>query len=38
MSKLKNELEELAFRYLEPGAYQALRLQVEAQTRRRPRG
>ena len=25
MSKLKNELEELAFRYLEPAAYQALR-------------
>jgi GTP pyrophosphokinase len=30
MSKLKNELEELAFRYLEPQAYQALRTQVEA--------
>jgi GTP pyrophosphokinase len=30
MSKLKNELEELAFRHLEPAAYQALRLQVEA--------
>jgi GTP pyrophosphokinase len=30
MSKIKNELEELAFRHLEPQAYQALRLQVEA--------
>ncbi len=30
MSKLKNELEELAFRYLEPVAYQTLRAQVEA--------
>jgi GTP diphosphokinase / guanosine-3',5'-bis(diphosphate) 3'-diphosphatase len=30
MSKLKNELEELAFRHLEPAAYQALRVQVEA--------
>jgi GTP diphosphokinase / guanosine-3',5'-bis(diphosphate) 3'-diphosphatase len=30
MSKLKNELEELAFRYLDVAAYQALRLQVEA--------
>ncbi len=29
MSKVKNELEELAFRYLEPPAYQALRLEVE---------
>ncbi len=29
MSKLKNELEELAFRHLEPQAYQALRQQVE---------
>jgi len=33
MSKLKNELEELAFRHLEPAAYQALRLQVEAKRR-----
>ena len=33
MSKLKNELEELAFRYIEPAAYNALRQQVE--TRRR---
>jgi GTP pyrophosphokinase len=30
MSKIKNELEELAFRYLEPAAYQALRMSVEA--------
>ena len=30
MSKLKNELEELAFRHLEPIAYQALRAQVES--------
>jgi GTP diphosphokinase / guanosine-3',5'-bis(diphosphate) 3'-diphosphatase len=30
MSKLKNELEELAFRHLEAPAYQALRAQVEA--------
>ncbi len=30
MSKLKNELEELAFRHLEAPAYQALRGQVEA--------
>ncbi len=29
MSKLKNELEELAFRYLEPAAYQTLRAEVE---------
>src|SRR5437867_2876629 len=29
MSKLKNELEELAFRYLDPAAYQALRAEVE---------
>jgi GTP pyrophosphokinase len=33
MSKLKNELEELAFRYLEPAAYQALRTQVEGKRR-----
>jgi GTP pyrophosphokinase len=33
MSKLKNELEELAFRYIEPAAYQALRQQVEARRR-----
>jgi GTP pyrophosphokinase len=30
MSKIKNELEELAFRYIEPAAYAALRQQVEA--------
>src|ERR1043165_3978239 len=30
MSKLKNELEELAFRYLEPDAYTTLRAEVEA--------
>ena len=30
MSKVKNELEELSFRYLEPKAYEALRAQVEA--------
>ncbi len=33
MSKLKNELEELAFRYIEPAAYQALRQQVESRRR-----
>src|SRR5262245_4170167 len=33
MSKLKNELEELTFRHLEPVAYQGLRLQVEAKRR-----
>ena len=30
MSKIKNELEELTFRHLEPQAFQALRMQVEA--------
>ena len=30
MSKVKNELEELAFRYLEPKAYEGLRSRVEA--------
>jgi guanosine-3',5'-bis(diphosphate) 3'-pyrophosphohydrolase len=30
MSKVKNELEELSFKYLEPKAYEALRTQVEA--------
>ncbi|MGE3344331.1 MAG: bifunctional (p)ppGpp synthetase/guanosine-3',5'-bis(diphosphate) 3'-pyrophosphohydrolase [Vicinamibacterales bacterium] len=30
MSKVKNELEELAFRHLEPQAYQKLRAEVEA--------
>jgi len=33
MSKLKNELEELAFRYIEPATYQALHVQVEAKRR-----
>src|SRR5689334_5942593 len=30
MSKIKNELEELAFKFLEPPAYEALRVKVEA--------
>ena len=30
MSKIKNELEELAFKYLEPPAYEALRMRVES--------
>ncbi|MEO7190558.1 MAG: bifunctional (p)ppGpp synthetase/guanosine-3',5'-bis(diphosphate) 3'-pyrophosphohydrolase [Vicinamibacterales bacterium] len=33
MSKIKNELEELAFRHLEPASYQALRLAVERKRR-----
>jgi GTP diphosphokinase / guanosine-3',5'-bis(diphosphate) 3'-diphosphatase len=33
MSKIKNELEELAFKYLESAAYEALRLQVEKRRR-----
>src|SRR5215217_429509 len=33
MSKVKNELEELAFKYLEPAAYEALRLRVERRRR-----
>jgi len=33
MSKVKNELEELAFKYLEPKAYESLRQQVEARRR-----
>jgi GTP diphosphokinase / guanosine-3',5'-bis(diphosphate) 3'-diphosphatase len=33
MSKLKNELEELSFRYLEPPAYEALRIRVDAKRR-----
>ena len=33
MSKIKNELEELAFKYLEPAAYEALRVQVERRRR-----
>src|SRR5713101_5391505 len=37
MSKVKNELEELSFRYLEPQAYEALRAKVDA-TRRATEG
>jgi GTP pyrophosphokinase len=33
MSKVKNELEELSFKYLEPKAYEALRERVEAKRR-----
>src|SRR5215217_2466468 len=33
MSKVKNELEELAFKYLEPKPYEGLREQVEARRR-----
>src|ERR1051326_2592469 len=33
MSKVKNELEELSFRYLEPQAYEALRGRVDAKPR-----
>ncbi len=33
MSKIKNELEELAFRYLEPKSYEALRSRVESRRR-----
>src|SRR2546421_8628249 len=33
MSKVKNELEELAFRYIEPQAYEALRARVDAKRR-----
>src|SRR3984893_437044 len=33
MSKVKNELEELAFRYLEPQAYEGLRAKVDASRR-----
>jgi GTP pyrophosphokinase len=33
MSKLKNELEELSFRYLEPQAYELLRARVDARRR-----
>jgi GTP pyrophosphokinase len=33
MSKVKNELEELSFRYLEPQAYESLRLKVDARRR-----
>src|SRR5438094_887544 len=34
MSKVKNELEELSFRYLEPQTYEALRAQVDARRRK----
>ena len=34
MSKIKNELEELAFKYLEPKVYDALRSKVEARRKR----
>src|SRR2546425_2559372 len=33
MSKVKNELEELSFRYIEPQAYEALRISVDAKRR-----
>src|SRR5262249_12284261 len=33
MSKIKNELEELSFRYLEPQAYESLRARVDAKRR-----
>jgi len=33
MSKVKNELEELSFRYLEPKAYEALRIKVDLKRR-----
>jgi GTP pyrophosphokinase len=33
MAKVKNELEELSFRYLEPEAYESLRARVEAKRR-----
>src|SRR5215471_7404893 len=33
MSKIKNELEELSFKYLEPKAYEALRIRVDAKRR-----
>src|SRR5262249_26778307 len=33
MSKVKNELEELSFRYLEPQAYELLRVKVDAKRR-----
>ncbi|MEQ1909060.1 MAG: bifunctional (p)ppGpp synthetase/guanosine-3',5'-bis(diphosphate) 3'-pyrophosphohydrolase [Vicinamibacterales bacterium] len=33
MSKIKNELEELSFRYLEPQAYESLRAKVDARRR-----
>jgi GTP pyrophosphokinase len=33
MAKIKNELEELSFKYLEPAAYESLRARVEAKRR-----
>jgi GTP diphosphokinase / guanosine-3',5'-bis(diphosphate) 3'-diphosphatase len=33
MAKIKNELEELSFKYLEPSAYESLRARVEAKRR-----
>src|SRR5438045_9725993 len=33
MSKVKNELEELSFRYLEPQTYEALQIRVDAKRR-----
>src|SRR5215208_272840 len=33
MSRIKNELEELSFRYLEPSAYQSLKTRVDAKRR-----
>ncbi|HEX6214571.1 MAG TPA: HD domain-containing protein, partial [Vicinamibacterales bacterium] len=33
MSRIKNELEELSFKYIEPAAYQSLRSRVEAKRR-----
>ena len=33
MSKVRSELEELAFKYLEPEAYEALRARVELKRR-----
>jgi GTP pyrophosphokinase len=33
MAKIKNELEELAFKYIEPAAYESLRARVEAKRR-----
>ncbi len=35
MSKVKNELEELSFKYLEPKSYEALRAKVEARAQER---
>src|SRR4026208_720673 len=38
MSKVKNELEELSFRYIEPKAYEALRSKVEAKRKKAEAG